>query len=225
MEKVLNAIPPTWKNMPRVGNKLPSPQHHCRVRDRPRENLGDLAYDTQLKGDVKSLHCQVQGYPVIHIYWLLTMGGRHIHAATGHFRPFPMCHILAWFGISIFIQVPTLFFYLELCNHHPIPSQKTYVRDDNPKFLTTPFTWEARSGGLGRSFTTQSILLCLGLFINSIVSSSLTLRRNSRTKFSILLTKGSCWKHCPFCFSVFWNQHTHTNTSFSSKSCVFVFPG
>lgn len=119
----------------------------------------------------------------------------------------------------------SLSWYLELCNHHPIPSQKTYVRDDNPKFLTTRFTWEACSGGLGRSFTAQSILLCLGLFINSTVSSSLTLRRNYRTKFSILLTKGSCWKHCPFCFSVFWNQHTHTNTSFRTKSCVVVvFP-
>lgn len=220
MEKVLNATPPTWKNMPRVGNKLPLP---AGWGNRPRENLGDLAYDGHLKGGVKSLDCQVQGYLVIHIYGLLTTGGHHIHAAIGHFWPFPMCYILAWFGISIFIQVPTLFFYLELCNHHPIPSQKTYVRDDNPKFLTTRYTGEACSEGLGRSFTTQSILLCLGLFINIIVSSSLTLRKNSRTKFSILLTKGSCWKHCPFCSSVFWNQHTHTNTSFSSKSCVLFY--
>lgn len=215
MEKVLNATPPTWKTMPRVGNKLPpAPQHHSRVREQTQRELRRSCLWHPIKRWRQSLDCQVQGYPVIRIYWLLTTGGRHTHAAIGHFRPFPMCHILAWFGISIFIQVPTLFFYLELCHHHPIPSQKTYVRDDNPKFLTTQFTWEACSGGLGRSFTTQSILLCLGLFINSIVSSSLTLRRNSRTKFSILLTKGSCWKHCPFCFSVFWNQHTHTHKHF-----------
>ena len=121
---------------------------------------------------------------------------------------------------------PSLSWYSELCNHHPMPSQKTYVRDDNPKFLTTRFTWEACSGGLGRSFTAQSILLCLGLFINSIVSSSLTLRRNYRTKFSILLTKGSCWKHCPLCFSVFWYQHTHTQISLLGLRvvCLFFFP-